>query len=69
MLTSPIVSFPFRQVTIESTILAATTMKPMIRGVSVWSWMPKGETPVRRIRPSSVQMMLTSIEWRPSGVQ
>ena len=67
MLRSPSVSFPLRQVMIESPIATVTPAKPMMRGTSVWSWMPKGEMPVSSSRPSSVQMMLTSIEWRPSG--
>ena len=31
------VSFPFKQVMIESTIATVTPAKPMMRGISVWS--------------------------------
>ena len=69
MLIRPSASFPFRQVTSERTMLTAITTKPIERGTTVLSWIPKGEIPTRSSSPSRSHMMQASIERRPSSVQ
>jgi hypothetical protein len=54
---------------IESTMLTATTTTPIVRGTTVWSWMPNGEMPTKSNNPRRSHMTQASIERRPSSAQ